>query len=274
MKRILLILFAILLLTGCAYDPTESEDTKKLEIYAYSIGKADALLLKCEEAAILIDTGENGDGKKILEKLAACGVEKLDLLVLTHFDKDHIGGADKILAKMPVDRVIMPVYEKDSPQYAELSEALSGIDAEVMYLAQDETLTYGELLLSIWASPVPFDGKSDNDQSIIVKALYDGKAYLFMGDAEEAELRSLILSGKNLTCDVLKLPHHGVYDAQLPALLTVTMPSYVIICDSEKNPADEETMKTLSFFDTVILETKDGDIHLISAEKVIKAAKE
>lgn len=270
MKRILAVLFIVLLMIGCAYDPTESDDAKKLEICAFSIGKADSVLLRCDEASILIDAGENGDGTKILEKLAACGVTKLDLLILTHFDKDHIGGADTIILNMPIDRIVMPAYEKDSTRFSELTEALSETDAEVIRLTQDESLTYGDLLLSIWASPVEYDGKSDNNQSLITKAIYDGKAYLFMGDAEEAELRALILSGKNLTCDVLKLPHHGVYDAQFPALLTVTMPSHVIICDSEKNPADEETIKTLSFFETNVLQTKNGDVHLIIAKNVIK----
>ncbi len=95
-----------------------------------------------------------------------------------------------------------------------------------------------------------------------------------MGDAEGEELKKLVYSGRNLTCDVLKLPHHGVYDDQLPALLTVTMPQYVIICDSEKNPAGSETMKTLAFFDTTVLQTKDGDIHLIAAQNVLKIADE
>jgi beta-lactamase superfamily II metal-dependent hydrolase len=93
-----------------------------------------------------------------------------------------------------------------------------------------------------------------------------------MGDAVETELKKLIYSGKNLTCDVLKLPHHGVYDENLPALLTVTMPEIVIICDSTKNPADEDTLKALDFFDTTVLRTKDGDVHLIAAENVLKIA--
>ena len=270
MKRLLILCICLVLLAGCAYDPTESEDANKLEIIAFSIGKADSILVRAEDATVLIDTGENGDGQKILDRLTALGVEKLDLLILTHFDKDHIGGADTIVSDMPIDRIVMPAYEKESKQFGELTDALAHTDAEITRQSQDETLTYGSLLLSIWVSPVPFDGKSDNDQSLITKVLYDGKAYLFMGDAEEAELKALIYSGKNLTCDVLKLPHHGVYDGQYPALMTVTMPSHVIICDSAKNPADEETMKTLSFFDAHILQTKDGDVHLIAAENVIK----
>lgn len=275
MKRILiLILILCLALLGCAYDPTESAEAKKLELYAFSVGKADALLIRTNDAAIMIDTGENGDGKELVNKLNALGVEKLDLLILTHYDKDHIGGADKIIERIPIDRIVLPAYEKDSKQFQQLADALQQTSAEVLYPEADVSLTYGELLLSIWVSPVPFDGKSDNEQSLITKLLYDGRTYLFMGDAVENELKKLIYSGKNLTCDVLKLPHHGVYDENLPALLTVTMPQFVVICDSAKNPADEDTMKALDFFDTTVLETKDGDIHLIAAENVLKVVDE
>ena len=270
MKRILIVLICLALLLGCAYDPTESEETRKLELFAFSVGKADALLVRTNDAAVMIDSGENGDGDKLVSYLNALGIEKLDLLILTHHDKDHIGGADALIENIPIDRVVLPSYEKDSKQFRELSDALDAAGTAVSYLSADESLTFGELLVNIWVSPVPYDGKSDNEQSLITKLIYDGRTYLFMGDAEKDELKKLIYSGKNLTCDVLKLPHHGVYDEHLAALLTVTMPQYVIICDSSKNPAEEETLKTLEFFETTVLQTKNGDVRMIAAGNVLK----
>ena len=209
----------------------------------------------------------------IVNRLADCGVEKLDLLILTHFDKDHIGGADKIIEEIPIDRIVMPAYEKEqTKQFQQLNDALSEASAEIVWLSEDESKEYGDLRVELWASPIAYDGKNDNDQSIVTKIVVDGKAYLFMGDAEEAELRALVFSGTNLTCEVLKIPHHGVYDPQLPVLLAVTMPDCAIICDSEKNPADAETISAIQFLDATILETKDGDVHLIVAEHVIKVA--
>lgn len=270
MKRLLTILLILLFLIGCTYDPTEHEDTKKLDLYAFSIGKADALLVRTLDAAIMIDAGEHGDGERLVEKLRELGVEKLDLLILTHFDKDHIGGADTVIENLPVDRIVLPGYEKDSKQYSQLLAALAQTDAEVSYLLQDLSLTFGELELSIWVSPVPFDGKSDNEQSLITKILYQGKSYLFMGDAVGKELEKLVFGTRNLTCDVLKLPHHGVYDENTFALMAAAMPSHVIICDSVKNPADAETLQAMKLLDPVILQTKDGDVHLTVSEGGIR----
>ena len=274
MKRLALLLAVLLLIAGCSYDPTTSEKTNKLVIYAFSVGKADALLVYSKDAAIMIDTGENGDGDKLVARLAELGVEKLDLLILTHFDKDHIGGADTIVREISIDRVVLPSYEKDSKQYTQLLGALAQSDAKVTYLTEDLSEKYGDLELSIWVSPVPFDGKSDNDQSLITKILFNGTSCLFMGDAVSAELEKLIYGTKNLTCDIMKLPHHGVYDDQLFALMTAAMPSHVIICDSAKNPADAETIQTIGFYDPVILQTKDGEIHLTISEGVIRNSNE
>ena len=270
MKRLIPILIALMLLFGCAYDPTESEDTKKLEVFAFSIGKADALLVRTPDAAIMIDAGENGDGEKLVNRFKALGVEKLDLLILTHFDKDHIGGADTVIEKLAIDRIVLPSYDKESKQYTQLAAELTKTDAEITYLTKDLPLSYGDLDLTIWASPVPFDGKSDNEQSLITKVLYQGKSYLFMGDAEGKELERLVFGTRNLTCDVLKLPHHGEYDENTFALMTAAMPSYVIICDSEKNPAESETLQALGFYDSVVLQTKDGEVHLIVSEGTVK----
>ena len=234
MKRILIWILCLTLLVGCAYDPTESEDTRKLDLYAFSVGKADALLIRTDDAAIMIDTGENGDGEELVAHLLMLGIDRLDLLILTHYDKDHIGGADALIENLPIGRIILPDYEKDSKQYRQLADALERTAAEVTYLNADESLTFGELLLSVWVSPVLFDGKSDNEQSLITKVIYGGRTYLFMGDAEDEELKKLIFSGRNLTCDVLKLPHHGDPKSMTAPLLQKLSPSVAVIsCQSD-----------------------------------------
>ena len=266
MKRLFFCLTALLLLIGCT-----NVSAKKLDLYAFPVGKADALFVRTNDASIMIDTGENGDGAELVARLRELGTKKLDVLILTHFDKDHIGGADAIIRAFPIDRIVLPAYEKESKQFSQLSDALKSTSAEILTPTEDLDLQFGETELLIWPSPVPFDGKSDNEQSLIAKILYDGKTYVFMGDAEKEELKQLVFSGRNLTCDVLKLPHHGVYDENTFALIVAAMPSHVIICDSEKNPAAEKTLQTMELFAPVILQTKDGEVHLTAAGGVIKS---
>ena len=259
-----IIVFAIvlaftLLSIGCHAD---EGNASTLDLYVFSCGKADAILLQFDGHNVLVDTGENGDGEEIVTELESKNVEKIDLLILTHHDKDHIGGADVILDRLPVSEVRMPDYEIDSKQYAQLDAALSKSSANIIRMQSDDSFSIGSADFKIWTSTIPFNGKNDNEQSLITKVYYNGKTILLMGDAEDDWLKDLCFSGRNLTCDIMKLPHHGVYDKNLIALFAVTMPEYVIVTDSAKNPAEAETLSLLNTFDCNVYRTALGTIRL------------
>ncbi len=260
--RLTLLLLAVCLAAvGCgAPAPDVDPASVGLTLEVFSVGKADAMLLTVDGYNVLIDAGENGDGDDLVAAMSERGIEKLDLMILTHFDKDHIGGADKVLKSMPVDAVRMPAYESDSKQYRQLNKALAASSTSVYRMTKDATFSLGGADFIIWVSSVPYDGKNDNEQSLVTKMVYSGKTYLFTGDAEEAWLKSLCFSTRNLTCDVLKMPHHGVYDPNLFTLLTLTMPGTAILTDSEKNPADEKVLSDLELFGADTYRTANGSI--------------
>lgn len=245
-----------------------------LTLTVFSCGKADAMLLQFDGLNVMIDTGEHGDGDELVEEMTRMGVQKIDLMILTHHDKDHIGGADVILGRIPVTTVRMPSYEADSKQYTQLMDALNGTETDVIRMSEDETFRLGNADLVIWTSPIEYDGDDgdDNEQSLVTKVVCYGKTFLFTGDAEKAWLKQLCFSGRNLTCDVLKLPHHGVYDKNLPTLLAVTLPEYVLITDSVKNPADPKTIDLVSTLAQNVFRTENGTIRMTLTEGVIRVA--
>ena len=99
MKRLCaLLLAALLLLSGCAAGrPDGSLPT--LTVTFLDVGKADCILLEAEGCAAMIDAGNQGDAEEILALLSAKGISSLDFLLLTHLDKDHIGGADALIVQ-------------------------------------------------------------------------------------------------------------------------------------------------------------------------------
>ena len=142
---LLLMLFA-LLAVGC--DTARSEPA--LTVAALSIGKADSILLTDGAHSVLIDAGEEDDGDKVLDALAEAGVRRLDLIIFTHFDKDHIGGAPELLAGIRADRVAMPAYEPDGKRYRALLEALDGAGLAAERLTADTSLAVGDMAIDIW----------------------------------------------------------------------------------------------------------------------------
>ena len=96
MKKLLcMLLLACLALTGCAAESADAGGDELTAVFL-DVGKADAILLYNGEMAALIDAGENDDGDAVVEAIRARGIERLDLMIITHFDKDHVGGADKV----------------------------------------------------------------------------------------------------------------------------------------------------------------------------------
>ena len=69
-----------------------AQDT--LEVCFLKVGKADAIVLMCRDETMVIDCGEEDDGREVLACLKSRGVKEVDVLVITHFDKDHVGGAE------------------------------------------------------------------------------------------------------------------------------------------------------------------------------------
>ena len=145
LKRLaVLLLAAALLLTGCAGDVTEtapaSAEGSDLEVHFFDAGAADAILLTTENSAVLIDTGEKGFGKTILAYLEEKRIEQIDYLIITHFDKDHVGGAAKVLNSIPVGKVLQSNQPKDSDEYENYVEAL--VNAGVNPVTVRETYVF------------------------------------------------------------------------------------------------------------------------------------
>ena len=79
-----------------------------------STGKSDCILVEIGNKVIMIDTGEDKNGKQIVDRLKEKGINTLDYLILTHLDKDHIGGVDSVLSSVKVKNIIQANYKKDS----------------------------------------------------------------------------------------------------------------------------------------------------------------
>ena len=91
--------------------------TDVLQIQVLKVGKADAIVLQCGSETMVIDCGEEEDGQEVLDYLKSNGVQKIDTLIITHFDKDHVGGADTVVSGIPVDRLLLPAYISTGKQY-------------------------------------------------------------------------------------------------------------------------------------------------------------
>ena len=268
----LLLVFAAVL-CGCQ---TQNTDTLTLDFY--KIGKADAIFLRGTDDdgtpfSVLIDTGEADDAPEITEKLRAAGVDTLDYLILTHFDKDHIGGLPTLLSEISAAHILMPDYVGSGEPYEAMTALFSDNTYPTQVLTADTQFTCGNTRFSV---SVPkqetYAKKQDNNASLVITVTHGKQILYFAGDAEQLRQEELIseLSSAGFTkTALLKVPHHGVYNDGIDAFLAACAPQNAIITCSDKNPPDPETLSCLNALDTKTFLTADGDIRVVCTEDSI-----
>ena len=256
-----------LLLTACAVPAAETAAGTAgtaLEAYFFDAGKADAILLTTADSAVLIDTGEQGFGKTILSRLEEMGIRQLDVLIVTHFDQDHVGGAAKVLNSIPVGTVLQSNQPKDSEEYEKYTAALSKAGIEPVTVRETYEFTLDGVSYTVDPPrQLEYGEDSSNNSSLIVSVQNGDNRFLFTGDAQTARLAEF-LETLSAACDVLKLPHHGQEEPLLDALLAAASPSYAVITSSAEEPESDAVVRALEEAGIRVLRTRNGPVILRS----------
>ena len=248
----------------------ENEKTPRnaLKVTLFKIGKADAIVLEKEGYTMVIDAGEEEDGEEIATYMKEQGKDTVNDLIITHFDKDHVGGADTLVESLKVQRAIIPNYQGQTVEYSDFINALKEHKVETKALNENMEFTVQDINVLI-EPPLSYElseniVEMDNNLSLITTVTHGKNRFVFMGDAEKQRIRQWLESGVAGKCDFLKVAHHGVYETELKNLLNVLQPESAAICTSHKNPADKETLEELKKRNVRYFETKDGNITVIS----------
>lgn len=206
----------------------------ELVVSYIDVGQGDATLISKGNFHMLIDAGKNEKGTTVVEYLKNEGVDKLDVLVGTHPDSDHIGGLDDVLEQIPAETVYLPKATKETKTYQEVEEALRQLDKEAQMPEIGKEYTYDQNVMIRFLGPQK-DYTDANDNSLVVQLAYGKNRFLFMGDAEEEAEKDILEKQYDLECDVLKVGHHGSYTATSDDFLQASNPVYAVISCGKDN---------------------------------------
>lgn len=224
------ILLCIVLLTECA--PSAASKTAPLTLRFLNTGKSDAIVILTEDATVLIDTADSDDAELIYDTLTAAGRERIDLMILTHYDNDHVGAADALVRTLEVERVIGPNYFRDSSEMTSLGRALAEKGTTLERIGADEVITFGDL--SIGLSVAKMQNYEDpNNFSLITTLKFGEISLLLLGDACSERLSEFEAVAAD-RYDLVKLPHHGEYTKALKKLFDRSSFTHAVICEGQK----------------------------------------
>lgn len=204
-----------------------NEDFNVLFMY---IGQADSTLIKYKNKTMLIDAGNNEDGKNIVKFLKDKGISKLDYIVGTHYDEDHIGGLDDIIENFDIGKFYLSNGGELGPNYYNLEKAAKKKNLAITIPKVGDKIDFGDVDMEVMAAS-KFDGKNDNNASIVIQAKYGSRKYLFMGDLEKQEEAKR----KWNEVDVLKAGHHGSNTSSTQEFLNQVKPKYVFVSAGKNN---------------------------------------
>lgn len=262
LKRLIIIPTALILSSCQMSDATVPTVTGNFTINVLDVGKADSMILSTSNHNVIIDCGESDDGDKIVEYLNENNISRIDYLFITHFDKDHIGGFSELAENIKIDNIIAPNYESEKDEYQNYVKALKKNNLSVTTLKKDMSFTLDDCVFKI-NPPQEKSYESENDFSLAISVTHGDNKFLFMGDAEEIRTKEIldVFDGKY---DFLKIPHHGRFNAMTQTLISSIQPQYVVITDSNKNPADDKLLNILANNGCNVYRTANGSIEVVS----------
>lgn len=220
------------------------EETALLEIHTIDVGKADAILIRSQGHAALIDAGKSLSGGPVVDYLRRHNVWELDYAVMSHPDNDHIGGMPQVLTEVPVGTFVQAALPESlslsGAEYQDMEKQIGEQKISRLVLAPGDTITLGAAKLTA-VGPMGTYG-DPNNSSLVLRLDCGDFSALFCGDMESEAEQDLILSGQNIDVDLLKVGHHGSKTSSSLRFVWETSPQYAVISvalDRNALPRDE-----------------------------------
>ncbi len=247
--------------------PATAANPDKMEVHFIDVGQGDATLITCGGHAMLIDSGDDSKGTAIQNYLKKQNIKKLDYLILTHPDADHIGGAPVVITKFDIDKVFVSNYEKDTKTYQKLIQALDNKRLKYTTPSVGSQYSLGTATITILAPNDTYD--NPNDASIVCIIQNGNNKFLFTGDAGEDAEKDIANNGLDISADVYHVGHHGSKYSTSKEFFDAVNPTYAVISCAEGNSYGHphaETMNTLRMNGVKVYRTDEEGTIIATAD--------
>jgi competence protein ComEC len=238
--------------------------TNLLKVYFLDIGQGDAILIETpRRAQILIDGGANRKVMSELGKLLPFGDRRIDVVMETHPDRDHIGGLPEVIARYDVGMFLEPGVESDNSIDDELEKRVGEKNIPSILARRGMVLDFGDgAKLTILFPNTDISRWETNDASIVARLDYGESSFLFTGDSPLRVENILMSLDRNiLDTDVLKVGHHGSRTSTSLAYANAVSPEFAVINSGKDNSyghPHQEVLNILTNVGSKIFNTADS----------------
>jgi len=244
--------------TGGTVGTLDAPADGTLAVHFLAVGQGDATLVVAPSGeTMLVDTGDfEDDGEHVVDYLRRNGIDRIDHLVTTHADADHVGGHAAVIEYLEtegdgVGAVYDPGIVASTRTYEAYLDAVERYDVPLYETRAGDEIPLSGVELAVLGPPESFlDGRDRNANSIVLRLGYGERSFLLTGDAEaDAEEWLLDRYGDRLDATVLKVGHHGSSSSTTPPFLDAVSPTVAVVSsayDSQYGHPHDEVLDRLA----------------------------
>ncbi|MFH1472935.1 MAG: ComEC/Rec2 family competence protein [bacterium] len=245
------LIFSNLIVWRAVYDRRPSDI---LSVYFLDVGQGDAIFVDSpQHKRILLDGGANRKVLSELGKILPFADKRIDVIVESHPDKDHIGGLPEVVSRYDVGMFLEPGVDSDNTIDEELHHRLDAKGVPQLIARRGMVLNMGDGVKFLILFPnQDVSWWKTNDASIVAKVIYGDQSFLLTGDSPiKTEGILLNLDKSILQSTVLKAGHHGSRTSTSLAYAQAVLPEYAIISAGKDNSYGHPNQEVLDILDKV-----------------------
>ena len=232
-----------------AYSGVKPPPSGSLSVSFIDVGQGDSVLVQAGGTNHLIDAGRPEEGPNVIDFLHSRGVEKLDGLVSTNPDADHVGGLSDVVEAFPVDNVYLTGESRGSLTFNNFLRAVRDKGVRTTKVRAGDQMDWGGVRANVLAPPTDAEGglsSNSNDNSVALLLTYGPARVMLAGDAEKDEEEYMANSSHTGPVTVMKVDHHGSNTSSTPVFLNAFTPKIAVIQVGADNSYGHPTSETLA----------------------------
>ena len=225
----------------------------RLRVDFLDVGQADAALVTMPDGStLLVDgggrprfrapRGEEGEGEEfepdsrgvgdavVSEYLWSRGLARLDYVLATHADADHIDGLNDVVRSFGARAALVGRAPRGDEEFARFAASARAAGVPLISVARGDRLRFGGVTVDVlWPPPAAEGAASGNDDSVVLRLRYGRRTLLLTGDVESKAERALVDAGDDLRSDAVKVAHHGSRTSSTAGLVAAARPALAVI---------------------------------------------
>ncbi|MCG2691776.1 MBL fold metallo-hydrolase [Microgenomates group bacterium] len=241
----------------------------RLHLIFCNVGQGDAILLEYKSYQILVDAGPDNSVLSCLGKVMPFWDRKIELVILTHPEADHLTGLIEVVKRYQVGRLMKTAAVNETPEFAALTKVIESRKVKVETLAAGDKIKLKQLNLEIlW----PFNKgesfvKNFNQAAVVILGQYGSFRFLLTGDIAAGEEETMLSLGSLRPVDVLKAAHHGSKFSTSQKFLEAVQPKLAVISvgkNSFGHPTPEVLARLKAIGARVVRTDLTGKIEIVT----------